>query len=83
MSKVVEREVALRALIGVETAALTFSERNNTALVTAVISVTANYSITISFQVRNTIARVHNCLKLLSCMVIETAMDGMRKNQLF
>ena len=38
----------LKALIGVETAALTF-RRNNTALVTAVISVTAKDSITISF----------------------------------
>ena len=37
----------LRAFIGVETAAL--SERNNTALATVVISVTANDSITISF----------------------------------
>ena len=38
----------LRAFISVETAALTF-RTNNTALVTAVISFTANDSVTISF----------------------------------
>ena len=58
------------------------SERNNTALVTEVISVAANDSTTISFLNHNTIALVHNCLKLLSCVVIETALDVMKKNQL-
>ena len=34
------------------------------------------------FLNHHTIALVHNCLKLLSCVVIETALDGMKKNQL-
>ena len=34
------------------------------------------------FLNHNTIALVRNCLKLLSCVVIETALDGMKKNQL-
>ena len=46
------------------------------------LSVTANDSITISFLNHNTIALVRNCLKSLSCVVIETALDGMKKNQL-
>ena len=35
------------------------------------------------FLNHNTIALVHNCLKLLSCVVIETALDGVETNQLF
>ena len=34
------------------------------------------------FLKHNTIALVRNCLKLLSCVVIKTALDGMEKNQL-
>ena len=31
------------------------------------------------FLNHHTIALVHNCLKLLSCVVIETALDGMKR----
>ena len=72
----------LRAFIGVETAALTFR--------------TKQYSISYSSHIcygkrffndfilnHNTTALMHNCLKfILSCVVIETALDGMKKNQL-
>ena len=34
------------------------------------------------FLNHHTIALVNNCLKLLSCVVIETALDLMKKNQL-
>ena len=34
------------------------------------------------FLNHNAIVLVHNCFKLLSCVVIETAFDGMRINQL-
>ena len=35
------------------------------------------------FLNHHTIALVNNCLKLLSCVVIETALDLMKKDQLF
>ena len=57
------------------------SERNNTALVTA-ISVTANDSVTILFQITIQWRWCIIAQKLLSCVVIKTALDGMKKNQL-
>ena len=71
----------LRAFIGVETAALTFRTKQYST----------NHSSNIRYGKRfhndfflnnNTTALVHNCLKLLSCVVIETALDGMKINQL-
>ena len=71
----------LRAFIGVETAALTFR--------------TKQYSISYSSHIcngkqfyndfflnHNAIAILRNCLKLLRCVVIETALDGMKTDQL-
>ena len=73
--------MVLRAFIGVDTAVLTFR--------------TKQYSISYSSHIcygkpfyndfflnHNTIALARNCLKLLSCGVTETALDGMKKNQL-
>ena len=71
----------LRAFIDVETAALTFRTKQYST----------SYSSHICYGKRlcndfllnqNTKALVRNCLKLPSCVVIETALDGMKKNQL-
>ena len=71
----------LRAFIGVETAALTFRTKQYST----------NYRSHICYSKRiyndfflnhNTIALVRNCLNLLSCVVIETAFDGMKNNLL-
>ena len=71
----------LRAFIGVETAALTFGTKQYST----------SYSSHICYGKRlyndfflnhHTIALVNNCLKLLSCVVIEIALDLTKKNQL-
>ena len=66
----------LRAFIGVETAALTFRTKQYST------STHGKRFYNDFFQNHNTTAIVHNCLKLLSCVVTETALDGMKKNQL-
>ena len=59
------------------------SERNNTALATVVISVTASELFFNDFFLNHhTIVLVNNFLKLLSRVVIETALNLIRKNQL-
>ena len=67
--------------MGVETASLTFRTKQYST----------GYSSHICYGKRfyndfflnyHTIALMHYCLKLLSCVVIETALDGMKKNQL-
>ena len=69
----------LRAFIGVETAALTFRTKQYSI----------SYSSHICYGKRfyndfflnyDTTALVRNCLKLFSCVSIETALDGMKKN---
>ena len=74
------RILHLRAFIGVETAALTFrTEQYSTSYNSHICYGKRFYND--FFLNHNTIALVHNCLKLLSCVVIETALDGMKKNQ--
>ena len=72
--------VTLRAFIDVETAALTFRMKQYST----------SYSNHICYGKRfcndfflnyHTMALVNNCLKLLSSVVIETALDLMEKNQ--
>ena len=71
----------LRAFIGVETAALTFrTKQYNTSYSSHICYGKRFYNDL--FLNHNTIALVRNCLKLLSCVVIDTALDGMKKNQL-
>ena len=71
----------LRTFIGVETTALTFRTKQYST----------NYRSHICYGKRfyndfflnhHTIALVNNCLKLLSSVVIETALELMKKNQL-
>ena len=71
----------LRAFIGVETAALTFrTKQYNTSYSSHICYGERFYND--FFLNHNTTALVRNCLELLSCVVIETALDGMKKNQL-
>ena len=71
----------LRAFIGVKTAALTFrTKQYNTSDSSHICYGKVFYND--FFLNHNTIVLVRNCLKLLSCVVIETALDGMKKNQL-
>ena len=71
----------LRAFIGVETAALTFRKKQYSTSYSSHICY-GNRFYKDFFLNHNTIALVRNCLKLLNCVVIETALDGMKKNQL-
>ena len=77
------RTTTLRTFIGVETTVLTFRTKQYSTCI--------SYSSHICYGKRfhndfflnqHTVALVNNCLKLLSCVVIETAMDLMKKNQL-
>ena len=71
---------SLRAFIVVETAALTFKTKQYSTIYSSHICY-GKRLYNDFFSNHNTIALVHNCLKLLSCVVIETAMDGMKINQ--
>ena len=71
----------LGTFIGVETAALTFRAKQYSTGYSSHICYGKRFYNDF-FLNHHTIALVHNCLKLLSCVVIETALDGMKKNQL-
>ena len=71
----------LRAFIGVETAALTFRTKQYSTIHSSYICYGKRFHNDF-FLNHNTIELVHNCLKLLSCVVIETALDRMKINQL-
>ena len=71
----------LRAFIGVETAALTFRTKQYSTGYSSYICYGKRFCNDFLLN-HNTIALLRNCLKLLSCVVIETALDGMKKNQL-
>ena len=71
----------LRTFIGVETAALTFRTKQYSTSYSSHICYGKRFYNDF-FLNHNTIALVRNCLKLLSCVVIKTASDGMKKNQL-
>ena len=71
----------LRAFIGVETAALTFRTKQYSTSYRSHICYRKRFCNDL-FLNHNTIALVRNSLKFLSCVVIETALDGMKKNQL-
>ena len=72
---------SLRAFIGVETAALTFRTKQYSTSYSSHICCGKRFSNDF-FLNHHTIALVHNCLKLLRCVVIETALDLMKNNQL-
>ena len=75
------RNFALKAFIGVETAALTFrTKQYNTSYSSHICYCKRSYND--FFSNHNTTGLVRNCLKLLSCVVIKTALDGMKKSQL-
>ena len=65
--------------IGVETAALTIRTKQYSTSYSSHICYGKRFCNDF-FLNHNTIALVRNCLKLLSCVVIETALDGMKKN---
>ena len=71
----------LRAFIGMETAVLTFRKKQYSASYSSHICYGKRFYNDF-FLNHNTIAPVRNCLKLLSYVVIETALDRMKKNQL-
>ena len=71
----------LRAFIGVETAALTFRTKQYSTSYSSHICYNKRFYNDF-FLNHNTIALVRNCLKLLSCVVIETALDRMKINYL-
>ena len=71
----------LRAFTGVETAALAFrTKQYNTSQSSNICY--GKWFYKDFFLNHNKIALVHNCLKFLSCVVIETTLDGMKINQL-
>ena len=72
---------SLRAFIGVETAAFTFRTKQYSTSYSSHICCSKRFYNDF-FSNHHTIALVNNCLKLLSCVVIETALDLMKKNQL-
>ena len=65
-----------------ETAALTFRTKQYSTSYSSHICYGKQFYNDL-FLNHNTIGPVHNCLKLLSCVVNETALDGVKKNQLF
>ena len=71
----------LGAFIGVETAALIFRTKQYSTSYSSHICYGKRFYNDF-FLNHHTIALVNNCLKLLSCVVIETALDLMKKNQL-
>ena len=71
----------LRTFIGVETAALTFRTKQYGISYSSHICYGKRFYNDF-FLNHHTIALVNNCLKLLSCVVIETALDLIEKNQL-
>ena len=71
----------LRTVIGVETVALTFRTKQYSTSYSCHICYGKRFHNDF-FLNHHTIALVNNCLKLLSCVVIETALDLMKKNQL-
>ena len=71
----------LREFIGVETVALTFRTKQYSTSYSSHICYDKRFYNDF-FLNHNTIALVRNCLKLLSCVVIETALDGMKENHL-
>ena len=71
----------LRAFIDVETATLTFRTKQYSTSYSTHICYSKRFYNDF-FLNHNTMALMRNCLKLLSCVVIETALDGMKKNQL-
>ena len=68
----------LRTLIGVETAALTFRTKQYSTSYSSHICYGKRFYNDF-FLNHHTIALVNNCLKLLSCVVIETALDLVKK----
>ena len=76
-----DKNVPLRAFIGVETPALTFRTKQYSTSHSSNICYGKRFHNDF-FLNHNTITLVLNCLKLLSCVVIETALDGMKINQL-
>ena len=72
------RKLLLREFIGVETTALTFRTKQYSTIYSSHICYGKRFYNDF-FLYHITIALVRNCLKLLS---IETALDGMKKNQL-
>ena len=71
----------LRAFIGVETVALTFRTKQYSTIYSSHICYGKRFCNDF-FLNHNTIALVHNTLKLLNCVIIGTALDGMKKNPL-
>ena len=71
----------LRTFIGVETAALTFRTKQYSTSYSSHICYGKRFYNDF-FLNHHTIALVSNCLNLLSCVVIETALDLTKKNQL-
>ena len=71
----------LRTFIGVETAALTFRTKQYSTSYSSHICYGKRFYNDF-FLNHHTVALVNICLKLLSCVVIETALDLMKKNQL-
>ena len=71
----------LRVFIGVETMALTFRTKQYSTSCSSHICYGKRFYNDF-FLNHNTIALVHICLKLLSCVVIEIALNGMKKKQL-
>ena len=70
------------AFIGVETAALTFRTKQYSTSYSSHICYGKRFYNDF-FLNHNTTALVRNCLKLLSCVVIETALDGMKRINYF
>ena len=73
--------VLLRAFIGVETAVLTFRTKQYGTSNSSHICYGKRFYNDF-FSNHHTIALVNNWLKLISCVVIDTALDLMKKNQL-
>ena len=71
----------LRVFIGVETAALTFRTKQYSTSYSSHICYAKRFYNDF-FLNHHTTALVNNCLKLLCCVVIETALDLMKKDQL-
>ena len=76
-----ESNLHLRGFIGVETTALTFRTKQYSTNYSSHICYGKGFCNNF-FLNHNTIALVRKCLKLLSCVVIQTALEGMKKNEL-